>query len=123
MVKQVVLGQVAIKIDSLKTFDEIMKILKKETPDSYDEDEIVYGMWMQHMHKIFVSKELSPLLKQQTLIHEIAEAMNDLGEFNFKSHDKILLLESFIMNLILNNRKLIKDIWKESDNATKDKSI
>lgn len=112
MVKKIELGQIAITVDSKKTSQQIKDMIKKRYTVSHDADAIYYGCWCEDKHTIYIAKDMSPEMRNQVLIHEIAEAMNTLGEFNFQSHDKVLLLEYLITNLITKNPKFIESINK-----------
>lgn len=62
--------------------------------------------------EIGLDEDINKNVKDKVLLHEIIEAINFEYELKLE-HEKISILESTLYQIIIDNKKIIENFWKE----------
>jgi hypothetical protein len=87
------------QVTILKIEGHLVKVF--EIPDLLTNDE-KYGYWLYRKLKVGLDKGSDPALKQEKLMHEIIEAINEIRELNLK-HSQIQALGASIFQIMRDN--------------------
>lgn len=114
--QKVKLGDLTFKVDYSKS--------KKQLDDKYpweegDTDKTTLGVFDADEQKIYIASDIGRLRQLRTLVHEVAEGINEISELELEdNHTKIVSLENMLISFVMNNKALIRKMWKEFDGGT-----
>lgn len=115
-IKKVKIGDFVLPIDYKLTKEQLNV---KYPFDEEDANLDTLGVYDPDEQKIYIASDIGQPRKLRTLLHECTEAMVELGELGLEdNHTKIVALENFLLSLIVNNKSLIRKIWKEFNGST-----
>lgn len=113
---KVKLGSFVFPVDYSKTREELDKKCGVESEDKH-----IVGLFEPDEQKIYIASDLKGPRQLRVLIHEVVEGFNEILELELDSnHAKIVSLENMLISFLVDNKALVKKVWKEFDGRTED---